>query len=299
MEITLNRESKERRIGILFIRLFIPLLLLFTVLSVGLWKYSYIFGRSNETEKDVPVLKVGERNETSLLKPLPIPQPSIKKIVVPVAPKSAGTSTAGWWKYPNVIKETTRSGDDLLVLVNKEYRLPSTYVPAGLVYANTSGIRVTTKASYMLRSIVIEDLRELNNDAKKAGLNLSVISGYRSYAAQSGTYNYWVNYNGGNYDVVDQISARPGHSQHQLGTAMDFSSSEIGDRLGSEFTDTKAGKWLAANAWKYGFVISYPKGWEAVTGYTYESWHYRYIGRENAKEMVESGIILEDYLKNK
>lgn len=206
-------------------------------------------------------------------------------------------STGNWWDYPKDIKTTTRSGNDLLVLVNKEYKLPSTYAPSDLVYANTSGIRVTTVRSYMLRSIVINDLKALNNDAKKAGLDLSMISGYRAYQTQADTYNYWVNYNGGNTAVVDQISARAGHSQHQLGTALDFSSSEIGDRLGSEFDNTKASKWLEENAWKYGFIISYPKGYETTTGYSYESWHYRYIGRDNAKKVVESGKILEVWLR--
>lgn len=204
-----------------------------------------------------------------------------------------------WWSYPSNIKETTRSGDDLLVLVNKEYKLPSTYAPKDLVHANTSGIRVTTVHSYQVRSIIINDLKRLNEEAKKEGINLSMISGYRAYGTQANTYNYWVNVNGGNIDVVDQISARPGHSQHQLGTTVDFSSSEIGDRLGSEFDNTKASKWLEKNAWKYGFVISYPKGYESTTGYSYESWHYRYIGRENAKEMVDSGKILEVWLRGK
>lgn len=208
-------------------------------------------------------------------------------------------SAGNWWEYTKEIKPTKRSGNDLLVLVNKEYKLPSTYAPGDLVHANTSGIRVTTVRSYMLRSILINDLKALNDDAKKEGLDISMISGYRAYQTQADTYNYWVNYNGGNVAVVDQISARPGHSQHQLGTALDFSSSEIGDRLGSEFDNTKASKWLEKNAWKYGFVISYPKGYESTTGYSYESWHYRYIGRENAKEMVDSGKILEVWLRGK
>jgi D-alanyl-D-alanine carboxypeptidase len=95
------------------------------------------------------------------------------------------------------------------------------------------------------------------------------------------------------------ISARAGHSQHQLGTAIDFSSAEINDGLSGIFANTQASKWLNENAWKYGFVISYPEGGEYATGYSYESWHYRYIGRSNAQEMINSGMILEKYLQSK
>lgn len=137
------------------------------------------------------------------------------------------------------------------------------------------------------------------NSAKKDGIDLSIVSGYRSYQTQVSTYNYWLSKNNNNVEYVDTFSARPGHSQHQLGTAIDFSSSEIGDVLGDSFDNTNASKWLIENAYKYGFVISYPKGHENVTGYKYESWHYRYIGKENALEMKNSGMILENYLRSK
>jgi D-alanyl-D-alanine carboxypeptidase len=137
------------------------------------------------------------------------------------------------------------------------------------------------------------------NAATQDGMDLSIRSAYRSYATQQSTYNYWLSVNGGNVGVTDQISARPGHSQHQLGTTLDFSSGEINDGLGGTFASTQASKWLADNAWKYGFVIGYPAGYESVTGYMYESWHYRYIGKANAQEMINSGMILELYLRSK
>src|SRR5690606_1306605 len=125
-----------------------------------------------------------------------------------------------------------------------------------------------------------------------------VLSAYRSYGTQASTYQYWVNYNGSQV-AADQISARPGHSQHQLGTTVDFTTSEIGDRLGSEFDNTKASQWLLSNAYKYGFVISDPEGEVGVTGYGHESWHWRYIGVSSAEEMVHSGLVLEEYLQIK
>jgi D-alanyl-D-alanine carboxypeptidase len=211
--------------------------------------------------------------------------------------KPLTSSSSNWWEYPDDIKQTTRNGDDLLVLVNKEYKLPSTYAPNDLVKVGDDVIRRGN--SYYLRSIVIDDLKNLVNDAKKDNIDLSIVSAYRSYDTQATTYQYWVNYNNGCISCADRISARAGHSQHQLGTTLDFSTSEIDDKLGSQFDNTDASNWLKENAYKYGFVIGYPKGYETVTGYSYESWHYRYIGKENALEMRNSGQILETYLKSK
>lgn len=209
----------------------------------------------------------------------------------------SSSSVPKWWKYATNIKETTRGGDDLLVLVNKEYKLPESYAPHDLVLASTSGIR--GGSSFYLRNIVIEDLGNLVNAAKVDTIDLSIVSAYRSYATQIDTYNYWVRVNGRSTDIADTISARAGHSQHQLGTAVDFSSNEVSDGSFERFQTTKASAWLAMNAWKYGFVLSYPKGYESTTGYSYESWHYRYIGVANAQEMHDSGKILEVYLEGK
>ena len=211
--------------------------------------------------------------------------------------KETKTSTKNWWEYPDEIFTTTRSGDDMLVLVNKQYKLPSTYAPKDLVKASTSGIR--RGENYYLRKILITDLTNLITDSKAAGIDLSIVSAYRSYQTQVSTYNYWLSKNDNDVALVDTFSARPGHSQHQLGTVIDFSSNEIGDRLGDEFGGTKASKWLVENAYKYGFVISFPKGYENITGYKFESWHYRYIGQSYASEMINSGMILENYLKSK
>jgi len=201
-----------------------------------------------------------------------------------------------WWEYPDTIYPTKRNGDDLLVLVNKQYKLPSSYAPKDLVKASKSGIR--RGENYYLRNIVIPDLTRMITDAKLEGVDLSIVSGYRSYQTQIDTYNYWLKMNNGNTNLVDTFSARAGHSQHQLGTVIDFSTNEIRDKLGDEFSNTKASKWLSQNAYKYGFVISYPKGYENITGYKHESWHYRYIGVENAQNMINLGKILELYLRD-
>lgn len=183
-----------------------------------------------------------------------------------LVPKNISTSSgSNWWEYPKEIYTTKRDGNDLLVLVNKQYKLPSTYAPSDLVKASNSGIR--RGESYYLRNILIPDLSRMVTDSKADGIDLSIVSAYRSYQTQVNTYNYWLSKNNNNVALVDTFSARPGHSQHQLGTVIDFSSNEIGDRLGDEFANTKASKWLSSNAYKYGFVLSFPKGYESITGY--------------------------------
>jgi len=207
------------------------------------------------------------------------------------------SGTSSWSNYPDEILETTRSGNDLLVLVNKKYQLPFTYEPADLVNVSTSGIRVTRSDLY-IRSIVVTHLSSLVSDIEAEGINIAALSVYRSYGGQQATYNYWLSYNGGNVSTTDTICARAGHSQHQLGTTVDFTTSEIGDGLGQHFGDTAAGIWLAENSWEYGFVLAYPSGYESVTGYSYEPWHFRYIGVENASTWKASGQILESWLRD-
>lgn len=255
----------------------------------------YIANRNTDSENISEDMVTKDPDENS--KPEEVEEPSVPVEEVKPPKEENNNSTSNWWEYPNDIKTATRSGDDLLVLVNKQYKLPSTYVPKDLVKASNAGIR--RGDSYYLRNILINDLKNMITATKADGIDLSIVSGYRSYATQQSTYNYWLSKNNNDVAYVDTFSARPGHSQHQLGTVIDFSSNEINDALGDSFANTKASKWLVSNAYKYGFVISYPKGDESTTGYKYESWHYRYIGRSNALEMKNSGNILEIYLRKK
>lgn len=118
------------------------------------------------------------------------------------------------------------------------------------------------------------------------GVTLLVSSAYRSYAVQQQTYQYWVSVNG--QQVADQLSARPGYSEHQTGLAIDFASPE-GCRLEECYRDTLAGQWLAKNAPRYGYILRFPNGRQSVTGYHFEPWHYRYVGVQIAQEYVSSG----------
>lgn len=219
--------------------------------------------------------------------------PVIEKVTKKINPSN--TNSQDWWKYPDTIYTTKRDGNDLLVLVNKQYKLPSSYAPSDLVKASNSGIR--RGENYYLRNVIIPDLTNMINAARADGIDLSIVSGYRSYQTQTNTYNNWLNKNNNDVAYVDTFSARAGHSQHQLGTVIDFSTNEIGDKLGDSFSNTKASKWLTQNAYKYGFVLSYPKGYETTTGYKFESWHYRFIGVEHSLRAHSNGQILELYLQ--
>lgn len=176
-------------------------------------------------------------------------------------------------------------------LVDSYYRLSSLYKPGDLRNTSLAGMN----SGFYVRSRVIPDLKSMAYAARSAGARLAVQSAFRSYTTQKATFDYWVRVHG--YSVALLESARAGHSEHQLGTTVDFKS--YGGRAPWDLTDwgtTAAGKWLKANAWKYGFVMSYPKGKTALTCYTYEPWHYRYVGRAQAAALRASSLTLREYL---
>ena len=176
----------------------------------------------------------------------------------------------------------TNNGDNLLVLINKTIRLPETYEPKDL--QEISSKITNSKQGILLRKSALNGLVEMKRAAKKNGINLVVLSAYRSYWSQQATFQQWVKSSG--VETSESFSARPGYSQHQLGTALDF-----------VITSPESANWLEKNSYVYGFILSYPKGKEKITGYKYEPWHYRFIGVRNAIHMVESGMILEEYLQ--
>lgn len=159
-----------------------------------------------------------------------------------------------------------------LLIANKTYALPKEYAPGGL-------LEEFNKA-----------FLKMQKQANTENINLNVISGYRSYANQDSIYNRYVNKDG--VLTADTYSARAGHSEHQSGLAADINS------LDQSFINTKEGKWLNENCYKYGFIIRYPKGKEEETGYMYEPWHIRYVGIDTAKTLYNNGnwLSLEEYL---
>ena len=197
----------------------------------------------------------------------------------PAATDTGGSSNSaastGVCAWPDAIL-TSKSGNDLSVIVDKKHCLPSTYAPGDLVDVGTTGV-YKTKSSMLVRQVITADMKALVNAMHSAGINISVISCYRSYSVQQSVYANWVKTLG--QTQADRVSARPGHSEHQLGTVCDFSTSEISHALSSSFAGTAAGKWMQAHAPEYGFKMSYPEGEESVTGYSWEPWHWRYWGK--------------------
>ena len=162
----------------------------------------------------------------------------------------------------------------LWVLVDKVRPLSANYEPRDLVRLANSSYRVNRSDLY-LREKAVLSLEEMASSAGNEGLTLIVISAYRTYRYQADLYTRYVNQMG--QREADRVSARPGHSQHQLGTTVDFNS------ISSTFATTRESRWLAANASSFGWSLSYPQGFEHITGYIWESWHYRYVGKELAE----------------
>ncbi len=171
------------------------------------------------------------------------------------------------------------------VLVNKTHPLsPKSYVPRGLV--RVQGHRLRAEPARALKAMMAA--------ARKAGAPLVTVSGYRSYATQKALFARYSRLYGVAY--ASRISARPGYSEHQTGLTMDVGAAHGGCRLGTCFGNTKAGRWVAANAWRYGYIVRYPRGQEKVTGYSYEPWHLRYVGVKISTAMKKAKIpTLEHY----
>ncbi|WP_060205841.1 M15 family metallopeptidase [Sporosarcina koreensis] len=163
-----------------------------------------------------------------------------------------------------------------ILIANKIYPLPSTYAP---------GESKEARASF----------DEMAAEAKLSGFNLTAFSTYRSYEYQVSLYDRYVKKDG--VEAADRYSARPGYSEHQTGLAFDIGEVNYEKYwASSKFGETEAGKWVAANASRYGFILRYPKGKESITGYMHESWHFRYVGKEIAEEIFKRNITLEEYL---
>lgn len=183
--------------------------------------------------------------------------------------------------------------EDIVVLVNKQYRLPDGFEPEDLVYPDVRFIFSEKVDKRKMRQEAATGLEEMFAMAEVQGIYLAGASGYRSYETQEGLYNHYVNKDG--KEKADQYSARPGHSEHQTGLTMDISGSTGECAVQDCFADTPEAEWLADNAHLFGFILRYPKGKEHITGYKYEPWHFRYVGIDLAKELYENDLTLEEY----
>jgi D-alanyl-D-alanine carboxypeptidase len=181
----------------------------------------------------------------------------------------------------------------LWAVVNKGRVLPSTYVPAGLTVPNLP-LRTNAQDPEMhVRAETALAMEQMFAAARSDGLNLMLASGYRSYSEQSILYARYSAQSG--VQQADTFSARPGHSEHQTGLAADIEPASHHCEVDQCFADTPEGVWLAANSYKYGFIIRYQKTTQALTGYEYEPWHVRYLGTDLAQQLHSSGQTLEQF----
>ena len=177
----------------------------------------------------------------------------------------------------------------LLFLQNRQWRVSESYAPETVVADVPGQVR-------SMRADAAAALEEMFAACKAdIGVTLKSVSGYRSYQTQATIYQRKVN-NVGSKTKADEYVARPGASEHQLGLAMDVGQKSDKVNLSSSFGKTKGGKWVAEHCWEYGFILRYQEGWEDVTGYKFEPWHVRYVGKENAKLIHEADMPLETYL---
>ena len=212
-----------------------------------------------------------ETAEPATEPPTEAPQPATTQPPEEDDPSDSGTKVIGvsanGYQIVEVNGVTYVGG---ILIVNKTYSVPSSYAPGDLTYD-------CAQAYYRLQAAAAEE-----------DLDFFIMSGYRSYATQTRLYNNYCARDG--QAAADTYSARPGHSEHQTGLAIDVNS------LSQSFAYTAEGKWLAANAHKYGFIIRYGADKQSVTGYAYEPWHIRYVGTDVAQAVYDSGLSLEEYL---
>ena len=191
--------------------------------------------------------------------------------------------------YENTTK-TNRDMDEAM-LVNKYTELGSDYEPTDLVSIDWKYRFGMENDKKYIRQVVYDAFLEMWNKAKEDDIYLLVDSGYRSAKSQEEIYKHYENMKGTKF--ADSIAARAGYSEHQTGLSLDIYSKECSSA--GKFKDSKSYKWLIENAHKYGFILRYPEGKKDLTGYEYESWHYRYVGKELAKKVYESGLTYDEY----
>jgi zinc D-Ala-D-Ala carboxypeptidase len=177
----------------------------------------------------------------------------------------------------------------LWVIVNKGRKLPSDYVPSDLV---TLEVR-SRSADIKLRKDASQALNELFSSAAADNVSLLAVSAYRSYSYQAAIYKNYVASQG--QAATDATSARPGHSEHQTGLAIDIGAVNRRCELEECFGQTSEGRWLAANAHNHGFIIRYPQHKRQLTGYSYEPWHLRFVGKDLAAELQKTALVMEQF----
>lgn len=242
---------------------------------------------SSSSEKQTGETKEGSKTKKSskvLKSPSKVKEPSN------APPKGEDRTING---LPKLIDVRVKDDGDLLALVNKYHSVSSDYRPKDMVSIDP---KLGTWSDMELKKEAYEAYLKMYKAAKKLGYNLKICSAYRSYNTQVYLFNNSLAAYGWKKTYVR--SAYPGRSEHHTGLAIDITSASMGWGLAQDFADYEDGRWLSENCHKYGYILRYPKGSKKITGYMYEPWHFRYVGKEVAKEIMESGLTLEEYLES-
>jgi len=189
---------------------------------------------------------------------------------------------------PKSIQATTiKNPEDVTSLVNKTHQIPKGWIPDDLVNVIDS--------HQQLRKEAAQAYKEFYLSAQDKGIKCYAISGYRTNETQSLYWKRQVQIYGEEY--ASQYSAYPGRSEHQLGLAIDVSNQLTGDRLSEKVAQASIGKFIVSDGYKYGFILRYPQDKVSITNYGYEPWHMRYVGKELAKKLHDTGLTLEEYME--
>lgn len=242
-------------------------------------------------EKEIASPKASEKPKVTATK-----KPTVKVSVKPTSTKKPTVATS-----PTPTKKPTTEQSipvvsnhtSIEVMVNKSRALPSTYTPSDLVEPNVRFSFSGKSDKKLLRQSAAAALESLFKQAESEGVILFGVSGYRSYSTQKAIFTNNVNTQG--YEQARRYSAYPGTSEHQTGLSIDVSSASANYALEEKFGATVEGKWLQSHCADFGFIIRYPNGKEAITGYAYEPWHIRYVGSEMAKAIMSQNLTLEEY----
>ncbi|MEI8216674.1 MAG: M15 family metallopeptidase [Eubacteriales bacterium] len=184
--------------------------------------------------------------------------------------------------------------EDMLILANKTNELAQNYKPSDLSRVNAYASGRDDSTRYM-RKEASDSMNKMLEDVKASGMDIVITTAYRSYNLQKIIFENNVK-KSGSIEEANKTSAKPGQSEHQTGLAADLSSSKLDFELDTKFGELDEGKWISENSWKYGFILRYPKDKTEITGYSYEPWHVRYVGKEFAKFIKDNNLTLEEFI---
>lgn len=272
----------------------IVLILLIVFLAIG----GLIINQKNQETEEKPKKQTKEEQKIEKLKSIPYYKKEYQKRYLEYQKENPNLSVENIVTYVNIgidkpYYTNTKKAENLntnLILVNKYNYLTEDYIPENLepidiAYAR-SGMQLVREAK--------EAFETLSEDAKKEGMNIIAMSSYRSYDYQVNLYDNYVATDG--KEAADTYSARAGYSEHQTGLAVDVYNKVLPY---TSFEETEEFNWMQENAYKYGFILRFPKDKVNITGYQYESWHYRYVGKEVAKYIHNHDLTLEEYYVKK